>query len=64
MPRTGPRRKGDPDQVRPGATVAGRDAVVTLAWIAGRLQVGSVAYLNNPLYLLRKGYGEVDDNRT
>ena len=32
-----------------------QQTLVTLAPIAGRSQIGSVAYLNNRLYLLRKG---------
>jgi hypothetical protein len=31
------------------------ETVVTLAWIVRRLKMGSVAYLNNRLYLLRQG---------
>ena len=57
-PRTeadlGARRKGDPDKVRLAQRLR-EETLVTLAWIAGRLQTGSVAYLNNRLYLLRKG---------
>jgi len=48
------RRKGGPDKVRLGAAVA-EGTCVTLAWITGRLQMGSVAYLNNRLYLLPEG---------
>ena len=48
------RRKGDPDKVRLAQRLR-EETLVTLAWIAGRLQMGSVAYLNNRLYLLRKG---------
>jgi hypothetical protein len=48
------RRKGDPDKVRLAQRLR-QETLVTLAWIAGRLQMGSVAYLNNRLYLLRKG---------
>jgi hypothetical protein len=39
------------------------ETLMTLGWIAGRLQMGSVAYLNNRLYLLRKGR-LIGDNRT
>ena len=31
------------------------ETMVTLGWIARRLHLGSVAYLTNRLYLLRKG---------
>jgi len=48
------RRKGDPDKVRLAQRLR-EGTCVTLAWIAGRLQMGSVAYLTNRLYLLRKG---------
>jgi hypothetical protein len=48
------RRKGDPEKVRLAQRLR-QETLVTLAWIAGRLQMGSVAYLNNRLYLLRKG---------
>jgi len=48
------RRKGDPEKVRLAQRLR-EETLVTLAWIAGRLQMGSVAYLNNRLYLLRKG---------
>jgi putative transposase len=48
------RRKGDPDKVRLAQRLR-EETLVTLAWIAGRLQTGSMAYLNNRLYLLRKG---------
>jgi len=48
------RWKGDPDKVRLAQWLR-EDTLVTLAWIAGRLQTGSVAWLNNRLYLLRKG---------
>ena len=48
------RRKGDSGKVRLAQRLR-QETLVTLAWIAGRLQMGSVAYLNNRLYLLRKG---------
>jgi hypothetical protein len=48
------RRKGDPDKVRLAQRLR-EGTCVTLALIAGRLQMGSVAYLTNRLYLLRKG---------
>ena len=48
------RRKADPDKVRLAERLR-EDTLVTLAWIAGRLQTGSVAWLNNRLYLLRQG---------
>jgi putative transposase len=48
------RRKGDPAKVRLAQRLR-EETVVTVAWIARRLQMGSVAYVNNRLYLLRKG---------
>ena len=48
------RPKGDLAKVRLAQRLR-EETLVTLAWIAGRLQMGSVAYLNNRLYLLRKG---------
>ena len=48
------RWKGDPDKVRVAQRLR-EETLVTLAWIAERLQTGSVVYLNNRLYLLRKG---------
>ena len=48
------RRKGDLAKVRLAQRLR-EETLVTLAWIAGRLQMGNVAYLNNRLYLLRKG---------
>jgi hypothetical protein len=47
------RKKGDPAKVE----IAGRlrrETTMTLRWIAIRLTMGSVAYLNNRLYLARK----------
>jgi REP element-mobilizing transposase RayT len=47
------RKKGDPGKVE----IAGRlrrETTMTLRWIAGRLNMGCVAYLNNRLYLARK----------
>jgi hypothetical protein len=32
-----------------------KETMVTLGWIVERLKMGSVAYLNNRLYLLRQG---------
>ena len=48
------RRKGDPAKVRLAQRLR-EEALMTLGWIARRLQMGSVAYLINRLYLLRKG---------
>ena len=48
------RRKGDPAKVRLARRLR-EETLVTVAWIARRLQMGSEAYLTNRLYLLRKG---------
>ena len=48
------RRKGDLAKVRLAQRLR-EETLVTPAWIAGRLHMGSVAYLNNRLYLPRKG---------
>jgi hypothetical protein len=48
------RQKGDPEKVRLAQRLR-EETMVTLGWIARRLQMGSVAYLTNRLYLLRKG---------
>ena len=48
------RPKGELAKVRLAQRLR-QETLVTLAWIARRLQMGSVAYLNNRLYLLRKG---------
>jgi hypothetical protein len=48
------RPKGDLAKVRLAQRLR-QETLVTLAWIARRLQMGSVAYVNNRLYLLRKG---------
>ncbi len=48
------RRKGDLAKVRLAQWLR-EGTLMTLAWIAGRLQMGSVTCLNNRLYLLRKG---------
>jgi hypothetical protein len=47
------RRKGDPAKVRLAQRLR-QETPMTLAWIALRLQMGIVAYLNSRLYLLRK----------
>ncbi len=47
------RRKGDPAKVRLAQRLR-QETPMTLAWIARRLQMGIVAYLNSRLYLLRK----------
>jgi hypothetical protein len=47
------RKKGDSAEVE----IAGRlrrETTITLRWIAIRLTMGSVAYLNNRLYLARQ----------
>ena len=48
------RPKGDLSKVRLAQRLR-QETMVTLAWIARRLQMGSVAYVNNRLYLLRQG---------
>ena len=48
------RQKGDPVKVRLAQRLR-EETMVTLGWIARRLQMGSVAYLTNRLYLLRQG---------
>jgi hypothetical protein len=48
------RGKGDPGKVRLAQRLR-EETMVTLGWIARRLQMGSVTYLTNRLYLLRKG---------
>jgi hypothetical protein len=48
------RRKGHPGKVRLAQRLR-EETMVTLEWIARRLQMGSVAYLTNRLYLLRQG---------
>ncbi|MGA2852800.1 MAG: transposase [Verrucomicrobiota bacterium] len=47
------RKKGDPVKVEIAARLR-RETTMTLRWIAGRLTMGSLAYLNNRLYLARK----------
>ncbi len=48
------RPKGDLAKVRLAQRLR-QETLVTLAWIAHRLQMGSVAYVNNRLFLLRQG---------
>lgn len=48
------RPKGDPAKVRLAQRLR-QETLVTLAWIARRLEMGSVAYVNNRFYLLRQG---------
>ena len=47
-------KKGDLAKVRMAQRLR-EETLVTLAWIVKRLKMGSVAYLNNRLYLLRQG---------
>jgi putative transposase len=47
-------QKGDLAKVRMAQRLRD-ETLVTLAWIAKRLKMGSVGYLNNRLYLLRQG---------
>jgi putative transposase len=47
-------KKGDLAKVQVAQRLR-EETMVTLAWIAQRLKMGSVAYLNNRLYLLRQG---------
>jgi hypothetical protein len=47
-------KKGDVAKVRMAQRLR-EETMVTLGWIAQRLKMGSVAYLNNRLYLMRKG---------
>jgi putative transposase len=47
------RKKGDPVKVEIASRLR-RETTMTLRWIAGRLTMGSLAYLNNQLYLARK----------
>ena len=48
------RRKGDRAKVAIAVRLRAETAM-TLKWIAERLQMGSVAYVNNRLYLRRQG---------
>jgi REP element-mobilizing transposase RayT len=48
------RAKGDIEKVKMAQRLR-QETLVTLGWIAERLQMGSVAYVNNRLYLWRKG---------
>ena len=48
------RKKGDLAKVRMANRLR-KETMVALAWITQRLRMGSVAYLNNRLYLLRQG---------
>lgn len=48
------RRKGDRAKVEIAVRLRAETAV-TLRWIAERLQMGSIAYVNNRLYLARQG---------
>jgi hypothetical protein len=57
------RRKGDGAKVLLAARLR-QETLVTLDWIARRLQMGSVAYVNNWLYLPAAGQPEVGNNRT
>ena len=41
-----------------------QEMLVTLAWIAGRLQIGSVANLKQPAVSAAEGQAQVGDNRT
>lgn len=47
------RIKGAPDKIEIAGQMR-RETTMTLRWIAGRLNMGSLAYLNNRLYLARK----------
>jgi hypothetical protein len=48
------RKKGDWEKIQMAQRLR-RETPMTLGWIAHRLRMGSVAYLNNRLYLLRAG---------
>jgi hypothetical protein len=48
------RAKGDPGKVAMAARVRA-ETVVTVAWIAQRLKMGTPGYVNNRLYRWRKG---------
>jgi putative transposase len=48
------RKKGDTGKISIAQRLR-QETMVTLPWIVQRLHMGSVAYLNNRLYLLRKG---------
>lgn len=47
------RRKGDPEKIKIAQRLR-TETLVSAAWIARRLQMGSVSYVNNRLYLARK----------
>ena len=51
------RPKGDREKIRIAARLR-RDTVMPVHWIAARLQMGSVSYLNNRLYLWRTKTGK------
>ncbi len=48
------RQKGDWEKLQMAQRLR-RETVMALSWIAQRLRLGSPAYLNNRLYLLRQG---------
>lgn len=48
------RRKGDAEKIKIAQRLR-TETLVSVAWIARRLQMGSVSYVNNRLYLMRKG---------
>ena len=48
------RAKGDLIKVKLAARLR-EETLVTVKWIAGRLQMGSAGYVNNRLYRWRKG---------
>ena len=48
------RRKGDAEKIKIAQRLR-TETLVSVAWIARRLQMGSVSYVNNRLYLRRKG---------
>jgi putative transposase len=56
------RKKGDWEKIQMAKRLR-EETLVTLKWIVQRLRMGTVAYLNNRLYLLRKGDLKVADNR-
>lgn len=51
--RLGQRAKGDPEKVKIAVRLR-KETLVTVAWIAHRLQTGSVAHVNALLYYWRQ----------
>ena len=51
------RRKGDVEKIKIAARLRS-ETLVPVAWIAQRLRMGTVAYVNNRLHLWRRGSGK------